>query len=469
MLGKIIGGAVGSFFGPVGTIVGVAVGHKLDASFKKNETDYSTTSNAASAFDEKLLRGPYFVKGGTFALSIYFPVTVEREVHNKDIFSRSISEMKFHYRYGKIPLFADSINWFIQKTEIQSEIDCIVTCPTSEIRAQQPLEMIASRVSELTSIPYYKVFTKNDQTAKQMGAEGRKEAARSIRLTDPTLIKGKRILLIDDIITSGSTMGASKEKILEGGAIDVLPLAVLTTADAYPPDKLELHPKSRDTNKPLSQRIKDSAVTLYRIYENGESRLVYYPEYKEYQKKQVQINEELRKKQEEKRREDELRKKEEAKKEAERRLELENQIRKQLSIALITGDKTVFSQLLKHGLRLNDNQDLVFALHSRRFEMVNEYIDHFPSELSNHEILYSCLEWDLPLEMIKSRIKSWHSNERRDTIIKAVNDGRTRVVMKMKDLDFNFNVRNNMGDSLYEIAKKKGHTELANFLRRNVR
>ncbi|GIO35745.1 hypothetical protein J41TS12_06060 [Paenibacillus antibioticophila] len=465
MLGKIIGGVIGSIFGPAGAVAGAVIGHQFD----KDNTNSTTTRSSVSLFNEKLLRGPYYVKGDTFALSLYFPVSVDRELHNTDIFSSAISDMKFHYKNGGIPLFADSIIWFIQKTEIQSEIDCIVTCPTSTIRAKQPLELIASKVSELTSIPYYKVLMKDNQPAKQMGYEGRKESARSIRLSDSNSIKGKRVLLIDDIITSGSTMRVSTERLLEGGAIEVLTLAVLSTADAFVPDKLELHPKSMSTNKTLSQRIKDSAVTLYYIYEDGKGHYVYYPEYEVYRKKQAQINEEYRKQQEQMRREEVQRKKEEAKKEADKRLEFENQIRGQLSNALITGDRNEFVHLLKHGVRLNDHQVLELALHIQRFEMVKLYIDRFPSELHKHEVLFACLESDMQIDTVKFCTEAWHSKVRRDAIIKAVNEGRINVVMKMKDLNFNFSVKDNMGYSLVEIARKMGHINLANYLRNNIR
>ncbi|MED1747175.1 ComF family protein [Brevibacillus borstelensis] len=467
MLGKIIGGALGSLFGPVGTVVGVAVGHKIDSTLKNTENSSTPSSIASqSTFNERLLRGPFCIKGEVFALSLYFPISVDRELHNSDVFSKAISDMKFNYRYSLIPLFADSIKWFIQKTEIHSDIDCIVTCPTSTIRSKQPLEMIASRVSELTSLPYYRVLTKDGQSLKQKSYEERKEAARSIRLIDPTYIKGKRVLLIDDIITSGSTMRASKERLLEGGAVDVVSLAILTTADAYPPQKLELMPRSMNSNKTLSERIKESAVNLYLIFENGKSRIVYYDEYQEYQKQQAKIYEEHRKIQEQKYREEEERKKEAAKKEEERRLERENQHKQQLTEAIVTGNREQLIHLLKPGLRLNNSQPLIQALKLKNFEIIKEYIDRFPNELT-HEVLFACLEYDMPIDLIKDHVKAWHTNQRRDAIIKAVNEGRLKVVIRMKDLNFNFNfnVRDNMGNSLYEIAKKKGHNDISKFLK----
>ena len=41
-------------------------------------------------------------------------------------------------------------------------------------------------------------------------------------VTDPELIEGKRILLIDDIITSGSTLGECARMLREAGAAEVL-------------------------------------------------------------------------------------------------------------------------------------------------------------------------------------------------------------------------------------------------------
>jgi ComF family protein len=67
----------------------------------------------------------------------------------------------------------------------------------------------------------------------QMGSAEKRRANISgvYRVTDPELIADKRILLIDDIITTGSTLSECARTLLEGGAKEVLCATIARSRD----------------------------------------------------------------------------------------------------------------------------------------------------------------------------------------------------------------------------------------------
>ena len=66
-----------------------------------------------------------------------------------------------------------------------------------------------------------------------MGSAERRRAniSGAYRATDPELVDGKRILLIDDIVTTGATLSECARTLLDAGAKEVLCAAVAQTRD----------------------------------------------------------------------------------------------------------------------------------------------------------------------------------------------------------------------------------------------
>ena len=67
----------------------------------------------------------------------------------------------------------------------------------------------------------------------QMGSEEKRRAniSGAYRAADPELVTGKRVLLIDDIVTTGSTLSECARTLLEAGAAQVLCAAVARSRD----------------------------------------------------------------------------------------------------------------------------------------------------------------------------------------------------------------------------------------------
>lgn len=92
--------------------------------------------------------------------------------------------------------------------------------------------MMADQLGKLTGLPVEKkALVKVKATRRQAGLEREERMINLIgafQVMEPRRIEGKRILLLDDVITTGSTVSCGAQALLEGGAsmVSALSLAV---------------------------------------------------------------------------------------------------------------------------------------------------------------------------------------------------------------------------------------------------
>ncbi len=113
-------------------------------------------------------------------------------------------------------------------------IDAIAYVPMHFLRLKKrrfnQSERLAGRFSELTGIPVLDALTRKKYTRRQVTLEvekRRKNLKGAISASDD--VKGKRMLLIDDVRTTGATVSECARAMLKQGAINV---TVLTFAVA---------------------------------------------------------------------------------------------------------------------------------------------------------------------------------------------------------------------------------------------
>jgi ComF family protein len=88
-------------------------------------------------------------------------------------------------------------------------------------RGYDQAKLLAEQVSKALQIPLVSTLEKMRDTKAQstLGAEQRGENVKNVyRLEKGCSVTGKRILLVDDILTTGSTLSACAKVLLEGGA-----------------------------------------------------------------------------------------------------------------------------------------------------------------------------------------------------------------------------------------------------------
>ncbi len=100
------------------------------------------------------------------------------------------------------------------ESDFFSTIDCIIPMPLHWMRqlkrSYNQSYYIAKGISQSTSIPIYNNVVKriknNPSQTQKNHTERKTNVANIFKLTNPTKIAGKHILLIDDVVTTGSTI-----------------------------------------------------------------------------------------------------------------------------------------------------------------------------------------------------------------------------------------------------------------------
>jgi predicted amidophosphoribosyltransferase len=122
--------------------------------------------------------------------------------------------------------------------ENRIDVDIITWIPISDKRKRKrgfdQVELLAEKMSEELSIPVIPLLRKLRDNPPQSGITGHAHRKANVlgaySVTDPQTVAGKRILLLDDILTSGATAGECARILLTAGAAEVH-LAVIAAAN----------------------------------------------------------------------------------------------------------------------------------------------------------------------------------------------------------------------------------------------
>ncbi len=113
------------------------------------------------------------------------------------------------------------------------EVDLVVGVPLSEQRLRErgynQAKLIAQRISERLAIPEEPTALrriKQTQSQVELNADERRRNVAGAFAADPPVVRGKSVLVIDDVLTTGATMTACMTALRAAGAVHVYVAAV---------------------------------------------------------------------------------------------------------------------------------------------------------------------------------------------------------------------------------------------------
>jgi len=143
-----------------------------------------------------------------------------------------VKAVKYRGDLSRVPELIDTAAHFIRHWGVG--IDVVVPAPPSRQRRVQPVEVIASGIAQALgvadgrgavwrtkAVPELKGLANQDERAVAL------DGAHDV---NPTMTRGRRVLLFDDLFRSGAPMGSAARLLLaRGGATEVFALTLTKT------------------------------------------------------------------------------------------------------------------------------------------------------------------------------------------------------------------------------------------------
>lgn len=143
----------------------------------------------------------------------------------------SIIRFKFYGEKKNADFYADQLSNLI-RNQMQSTFDLVTAVPISRERKQgrgyNQSELIARKVADQLGFPYEECLEKfrDNQEQHRLPRLERVKNVAGVYRADKNRTEGKRILLVDDIVTTGSTLCECAGILLKAGARNVSCAAV---------------------------------------------------------------------------------------------------------------------------------------------------------------------------------------------------------------------------------------------------
>ena len=147
-----------------------------------------------------------------------------------------IQGLKFKGRRNLAGLLAALLAGAFFETWSRDDFDLVTPVPLHTKRKRErgynQSELLARLLARQIAIPYRDALARIRSTLPQVGltdTQRQENLRKAFRCIDPQQVRAQRILLIDDVMTTGATVATAAQALLEGGAFRV---SVLTVARA---------------------------------------------------------------------------------------------------------------------------------------------------------------------------------------------------------------------------------------------
>jgi ComF family protein len=156
-----------------------------------------------------------------------------------EIFQKLIHRLK----YGKkIPLgeyLAKTLGQALEKSEIFTDCDLVIPVPLYRARYRErgfnQSQVLAEGISGVINVPLLKGVLRRKKNTKDQTYLNAKQRAENVKdafiIAKPEMINGKKIILVDDVMTTGATLNECAGILLSAGAKSVLAATLANVVD----------------------------------------------------------------------------------------------------------------------------------------------------------------------------------------------------------------------------------------------
>ncbi len=157
----------------------------------------------------------------------------------KDSYAKAVKDFKFRNCASHAKQLSVMLVMSILEIFPDEKFDLITCVPMHKNglkeRGYNQAELLARECAEITGIPYIDTLDKHKENKKQHSIKAH-ERANNVKgvykIRDKKLVKDKNILIIDDIITTGNTLGECARMLIINGCKNVS-CATMCTVTAY--------------------------------------------------------------------------------------------------------------------------------------------------------------------------------------------------------------------------------------------
>ena len=148
--------------------------------------------------------------------------------------SRTIQELKFRGRKNLVGLLAPLLAGTFVETWKREEFDFLVPIPLHpkrrRMRGFNQAALLSRKLSQLIAVPCCDgALRRVRDTAPQVGlsdSERLRNVRSAFQCRDQSIVTGKRLLLIDDVMTTGATLASAAAALVSAGAARVSALTL---------------------------------------------------------------------------------------------------------------------------------------------------------------------------------------------------------------------------------------------------
>lgn len=152
-----------------------------------------------------------------------------RTFYYEDMVQTGVKALKFGKKSWRAGVFARYIAQTAAE-QLYDEFDTVTFVPVSRLRNFQrgfdQARLLAEGTAAIWGTKAEPVLRKTRHTKRQSSLHDPKARARNAknayRVPDPAKVRGRRFLLIDDVCTTGSTLSAAADALMEAGAAGVV-------------------------------------------------------------------------------------------------------------------------------------------------------------------------------------------------------------------------------------------------------